>query len=160
MAARGQEHFTLLTVALLLPGSGLREMGGVQNFRQYYGCYFSKYYQHQDPAMDTQHNRDTFVSQLLAQALAAGSAAPCTACVEWMCDERLVWKIWMVGPVEVWGYYSNIGHNIQSWKHCFLNNSTDLGNYQKIISGLFVFLIKFSLVSCITLMDMLLLFGY
>ena len=128
-----------IAVWFLLPVFNFRDLddsNGINNFQQYYACYFDKYFQPKYPSSGMREKREEFVSKLLREALVAESLAPSTSCVQWMCDPRLVWKIWTVGTTKIWSYYSDIGNTILSWKGCFGDRETELGNYGRIISGL------------------------
>ena len=95
----------------------LTDSDGVANFHRYYKCYFNKYFQIED---DGSHlERESFVSELLKEALSNNEKAPSDSCVEWICDTDLLWMIWMQGSLEVWAYYAQVGNIIPSWKTCF-----------------------------------------
>ena len=72
------------------------------------------------------------------EALASNEKAPSTACVDWICDTNLQWKIWKPESVEktatdwawahyteVWAYYTHPGQIIASWKTCFQDRSEE-----------------------------------
>ena len=118
------------------PVSNLKDLDdsdGIDNFKKYYRCYFDKYFKHGDEATDT--GREDFVEELLEEALMSDGLAPSTACVQWMCDGYLVWKIWNVGSVEVWAYFTDIGNYIRTWQDCFQDREDELENYKTIQSG-------------------------
>ena len=107
----------LVPMITLIKSQDLTESDGVANFQRYYKCYFNKYFQIDDNGEN--QGRDAFVRELLKEALANKEKAPSNACVQWICDTNLLWKIWKPGSLEVWAYYTEIGNSIPSWKTCF-----------------------------------------
>ena len=110
-------RISLALLPSIIKTQDLKDSDGVANFQRYYKCYFNKYFQ--IDGSDDNLGRDSFVRELLKEALANNERAPSTACVQWICDTNLLWKIWKPGSLEVWAYYTDIGNDIPSWKTCF-----------------------------------------
>ena len=106
-----------MALVSFLNSQDLNDSDGVNNFQRYYKCYFNKYFQIDDS--EDNIGRDVFVRELLKEALTNSEKAPSAACVDWICDTKLLWKIWKPLDLEVWAYYADIGNRIQSWKTCF-----------------------------------------
>ena len=116
----------LIIMIIIYPqsrSSSLNESGGVRNFKEYYQCYFNKYFD--IPNNEKNSKRDTFVSELLKEALASNDKAPTNACVDWICDSNLRWKIWDSGLLEIWAYYTETHNVISSWQDCFQDRYKD-----------------------------------
>ena len=107
----------LVSMFSCLGSQELTDSDGVDNFQRYYKCYFNKYFQIEDNGSNL--GREAFVRELLKEALTNNEKAPSGACVEWICDTYLLWKIWKPGSLEVWAYYTEVGNIIPSWKTCF-----------------------------------------
>ena len=129
-----------LSVSLMLKVSiivcqDLSDSDGVANFQKYYKCYFNKYFQIDDD--ENNLGRDEFVKELLKEALTNNEKAPSKACVEWICDTNLLWKIWKPASLEVWAYYTEEGNNIPSWKTCFQDRTEEFArqNYTSHPAG-------------------------
>ena len=106
---------------------------GIDSFQQFYRCYFNKYFKQEDGTGDL--GREAFVAELLQQTVMYSARAPSTACVQWMCDHNLVWKIWNVGSVEVWAYFTDNGNSVQAWQDCLEDREEEFETYKTIQSG-------------------------
>ena len=113
----------------------VNDSSGIENFRNYYSCYFNKYFNIDPETVDT--GRDDFVSGLLESAMAGVEIAPTLSCVEWICDPALVWDKVMHGALEVWAYYAL--HTVQSWQHCLEDEKEEFArkNYTSHAIGVY-----------------------
>ena len=122
--------WTFLTIFPVLQNwEDLGDTKSVANFQQFYRCYFDKYFQIDSSEIKTQ--REAFVGEILKEALKNEAPAPTTACVDWMCDGGMVWKIWTVGSVDIWAYYTHLGNTIAAWDKCFKQRKEDFVNQKK-----------------------------
>ena len=126
----------LTMMPTMLQFQDLNDSDGVANFQKYYRCYFNKYFKIAES--EGSDGREGFVGKLLEEALTNNEKAPSTACVNWICDTELQWKIWKPESVEktatdwawahyteVWAYYTHPGKIIASWKTCFQDRSEE-----------------------------------
>ena len=133
----------ILIAVLLIPASSrhtgsTEESGTVESdVWHFYSCYFEKYFK---LAKDERsRGKEDFVEEIVKQSLARGETSLDKACVEWMCDENLIWKIWnMADDFESWAFYAEEGKSVRSWSSCFplQNMDTDTGHYTSHLIGI------------------------
>ena len=107
---------TLITFLLLIETEIMAVEDSKENLSEYYRCYFNKYFQRDPNSEDFQ--RDTFVDQVVNDALANDEPVPSLNCVQWVCDERVLWKISNEESIEVLAYYALQNNSISSWQAC------------------------------------------
>ena len=56
---------------------------------------------------------------LLVSAVSTNQTSPSPACVSWMCDPHLTWRVWRLESLVVWSYHTKPGHTIPTWGQCF-----------------------------------------
>ena len=131
---------SLFFILVSLPNSMsqyVNDSSGINNFRSYYSCYFNKYFNLDPDAEDA--SRDAFVSGLLENALAAVEVSPTPSCVEWICDENLIWQKLVKESLEVWAYYAQEGSTVESWQRCLEDEKEEFArkNYSQHAVGVY-----------------------
>ena len=107
------EIVTMVTLNLLV---GFVIMNGNQNFVDYYTCYYNKYF---NVSSDMKHDeREAFVKDVVEDAIENSANIPSDNCVQWICDDRVIWTITRDGSSEVLSYYAQKNTSISSWQAC------------------------------------------
>ena len=106
------------------------------NLRKYYTCYINKYFQKDASSEDLQ--REIFVDQIVSEAIANKDPFPTDNCVEWICDDRVLWKISSNNSLEILAYYSLEQDFVPSWQPCLEDEAEEFvkRNYTHTRAGL------------------------
>ena len=126
---------TLITILLLIETEIMAVEDSKENLSEYYTCYFNKYFQRDPNSEDVQ--RDAFVDQVVNDALANDEPVPSGNCVQWVCDERVLWKISNEESIEVLAYYALQNNSISSWQACLDDEAEEFvrRNYTNVRAG-------------------------
>ena len=87
----------------------------MDRFTNYYTCFYEKHF---ELYQDMYPRVEAFLDSVLAQVEAEGGAAPPSeACLGWMCDPGLRWRLLTMGGFRLWTYTSPVP--VTSWGQCF-----------------------------------------
>ena len=124
------------------------------NYRTYFTCYYNKYNNIENSSL-TNLERDGFVMYAVNESVGAGYAggasicfsfsfvylrepSPSNHCVDWMCDEQVLWLRSMEDSLEIIAYYSTENNTIPSWSKCLQDDGKEFlkRNYTLINAGI------------------------
>ena len=109
------------------------------NMKQYYTCYFNKYFKL--PLNDTiyKSDRELFVASKIKTHELSGEREPSIACVGWICDPALIWDWKRSEDLETWSYFALPGNWVKNWGQCFQDEQENFRtkNYSFTSAGVF-----------------------
>ena len=102
----------------------------MERFTDYYTCFYEKHF---ELYKEMYPRVDAFLDSVLAQVEAEGGAdPPSEACLGWMCDPGLRWRLLTTGASRLWTYTSP--QPVTSWGQCF--DDTNNQDFNQLPQGI------------------------
>ena len=93
------------------------EENAEETFRQFYSCYFAKYFSL--PSGQAQPQLVSMVDTTVKESLELDKKVPTQDCMEWICDQNLQWKRTRTDRLEIWAYFAEEESVVDSWEGCY-----------------------------------------
>lgn len=102
----------------------------MERFTDYYTCFYEKHYELYKEMFP---RVETFLASVLAQVETEGGAdPPSDACLGWMCDPSLRWRLLTRGTLRFWTYTS--AQPVTTWAQCF--DDTNNQDFNQLPQGI------------------------